>query len=355
MWIHGSVDIARAVRFELKTVKKNAIWHPKTSLYDSALKVNPYAFAYAATRTSIVGTHIGLRGSIAGGGLAIATTAYLNRDKSGLAFHHRFHNVKDFIGSGIKGTVGAAFSYLYMVDKGYKWAGHWEDVVPPPFGDAHPDFVFASNLRVCMVDAKGSSSNIAAVESLVKQEWKRQIWPNRKKVLSIGGTCTEGVVIATAIAVKKNANFIKAYSNFPSGAVTAASIAAVKSVQRGNYINACFLLGLSKTAFALMSGRRGNARPVDTLLDELKFYNANGDVFVGPPRLMLQASEKSYVMRPFANIGVLREIIGGLYSDQYSFNWDLPSPILNANDSGKEENFLILGPDGVGAKFTAVR
>jgi hypothetical protein len=351
MWFHGSVDIPRQTLFKLKNVKTNATWQPKESLYDLPLRVNPYAFAYAAMRTSIVGKHIGLRGSIAGGGLAIASAAYLFKKGMDLEFHPRFNDVKDFIGTGIKGTVGAAFSYLYMMNKGYVWAGHWEDAISKSVAGPHPDFVFASKLDVCLMDAKGSSKNVPDIESLVKKEWKRQIWPNRKETFIFGGTCTEGAIIATRVAPGLSASFIKAHGRFQGVSPLNLASKAIKSVQRANYINACFLLGLHKTAFSMLSRDKVNTAPA-TLIRELEYSNITGDnVLIAPPRLILQNGNGSYLMRPFADVNFLKKMIIGLYDDSDWSDVILPQTILNTKNQEVEEKILIQGGDGVGAEF----
>lgn len=355
MWFHGSVNIPRQTLFKLKNVKKNATWQPKNSLYDLPLQVNPYAFAYAAMRTSIVGKHIGLRGSLAGGGLAIAAAAYLSKKGMDLKFHPLFNDVKDFIGTGIKGTVGAAFSYLYMMDKGYVWAGHWEDAISKSVAGPHPDFVFASKSDVCLMDAKGSSKNVSDIEKLVKDEWKRQIWPNRKETFIFGGTCTEGAIIATGVSPGLSASFIKAHGRFSSVATLNLTSKAIKSVQRANYINACFLLGLNKTAFSMLSRNEANATPV-TLIRELECSNIkNGNILIGPPCLIIQNDNGSYLMRPFSDINILKKMIIGLYEDGDWSDVILPAPIFTTNNQEAEEIILIQGRDGVGAEFVLLK
>lgn len=352
MWFSGAVEVPRQTLFNLKSVNKNASWHPKKSPYDVALNVNPYAFAYAAMRTSIVGTHIGLRGSIAGGGLAIAAASYLNPTGINLEFHPRFSNVKDFIGTGIKGTVGAAFSYLHMLNNGYVWAGHWEDAVATSISGPHPDFIFASKFDVCMMDAKGSSKNSKDVDDLVKKEWKRQIWPNKAQPLIFGGTCTEGSIIATRVAPGITARFVKAHGKFVTSTSTSLTN-AIKSVQRANYINACFFLGLSSTAFSMLS-ERGEGSPL-VLRNELKNFNVNKNgILVGPPRLIVGRSSSggSYLMRPIAHIEVLTEMISGLYAEKRSHEVDLPPPILKVGNENRPKKVLIQGGDAVGAEFT---
>lgn len=353
MWFNGSVDVPRETLFKLKSVKKNATWQPKQSGYDSTLKINPYAFAYAAMRTSIVGTHLGLRGSLAGSGLALAAAAYLITNGPKLSFHSRFNNVKDFIGTGIKGTVGAAFSYLYMLDKGYIWAGHWEDTVATPFSGPHPDFVFASKSDVCLIDAKGSSSPTMTIEKLVKSEWKRQILPHEYTAFTFGGTSTEGAVIATEVSSSISANFIKTHGKFKNTSVSSSTHKAIKSVQQANYINACFLLGLHQTAFSMLNPKRANSAPLLTLERELKASASVGDdMFYGPPRLILPAGRFSYLSRPFVRVDILRSILKTLSSNDDFSNAYLPNSVLQANEPGPDDEIIVQGPDGVGAEFT---
>lgn len=360
MWLHGAVDLPRQSLFHLKSVKTNASWHPKQSLYGNPVNADPFTFAYAATRTSIVGTHIGLRGSIAGAGLSIAAAAYLQRSAPDLNFHHRFNNVKDFVGTGIKGTVGAAFAYIYMLNKGYVWAGHWEDVVTKSAKGPHPDFVFASDTQVCLLDAKGSSSPHVKVDGLVKQEWKRQIWPHKTTPFHFGGRCTEGAVIATVVSPTVSASFVKAYGQFAPPSPQQRAL-AIRSIQRANYINACFLLGLRDTAFALLASARPNTSPSQQLSHELgNAFLPESDLLLSPPRLILQNGDHSYSMRYSANVRTLREMIESFDSNDVATEAPPEAAAVKPREyaqyiSDDSETVVIDGPDGIGARFALVR
>ena len=154
MWFSGSKVIPFYELHNLKHVKTNAVWHKPVAPPGVSLAVDPLLFIYASTRSSILGKRIGLRGQLAGLGLGSVSLCYLaplissgvKLPSNKLFLHHNFDNTKDFIGSSIKGTIGASLAYLEMQRLGYAWSGHWEDCVSATGTSvtATPDFIFAS-------------------------------------------------------------------------------------------------------------------------------------------------------------------------------------------------------------------
>jgi hypothetical protein len=311
-------------------------------------------FAYAAARSSIVGAKLGLRGQIAGLGLASASLSYLTKPvPDDIFLHHNFTLLKDFVGTSLKGTIGAAIAYLEMLDLGYVWQGHWEDCVSSMSGDAHPDFIFAKPSTICLVDAKGTT---LSADSTAKQEWRRQIYENRAVKLKFGGTADEGRVVATALSETDPAVVVSAYGSWakpgPTGVKTAPSPGAVASVQRANFIDAFFLVGLSNLAWKLVgrndvgSLEQGTARLVSLRGEE---------VYVGPIRMTLALDDQQWIMQPFCRKEVVDAAIRYVSGDRsVPMEHSVREGGLVRSHADDLNATFIDGPDGVGVRFRRV-
>lgn len=297
MWFRGANNIHFHELYNLKHVKINAVWSKAAAPVGIPLSVNPLLFIYASMRTSILGSKVGLRGQLAGAALGSAALCYLTpflnsvvaASPNSIFLHHNFYHVKDFIGASIKGTIGAALAYLEMQRLGYAWSGHWEDCVISTGTSANPvpDFVFASETDVCLLDAKGSARPFPEVGRLAKSEWKRQIYPNRNVKLKLGGFPTEGRVIASSLVRPRAVGLVAAYGRFPAaGSLTVAPNApitprelAVKSVQKTNFTNAFYLLGLNDLASSFISSASagtGAERQLSWALSRAEYVDSGG-------------------------------------------------------------------------------
>jgi len=295
---------------------------------------------------------VGLRGQLAGLGLATAALSYLEPNvPNGVKLHKNFAFTKDFIGTSLKGTIGAALAFLEMQSLGYVWQGHWEDCVAtagPPA--ARPDFVFAKNSQVCLVDAKGTSGDASA---LAKTEWKRQIYTNRKKTLRLGGHATEGRVIAVKLSTSASTELVTAYGSW-AGSVTkgtatsSATPNAVTSVQRGNFVGALFLVGLPKMAASLM--RTSDFVPsLDGSAVETNVENR--DVYLGPTRMVVGDDNARWAMRPFCRAEVIRKIYdGALVGVDSDLPYWEPSLSIEIDAKSDEQSVVLESRDGVGAR-----
>lgn len=368
MWFTSAAEISRKKRFTLKKIKKNVGWNLPVSPYGNDLAIDPLMFVYAAMRASIVGYKIGLRGQIAGALLGAAALAYLYKPKSNssstadrIRLHWNAHSLKDFVGTGMKGTIGAALAYLEMQDLGYVWKGHWEDCINGSASGAHPDFVFASSTDVCLVDAKGSSSGQVLVEKTAKNEWTRQIRPNLGTVLRFGGTATEGMVIAADLASSADVSLISTYGRLnaatsPATPPAKASASAIAAVQRANLINVCFLLGCTDVAFSLLRG--GNASGLSSFIKQKapQALEGGGDVIIGPVRLSVPSQKGIWLVRPFARVHMLEAMASKFSGDTPSMSVDIPQfnlivPRIFEENWGEEKQ-IVQSRDGVGVIFS---
>lgn len=379
MWLFGNKIIPIYELYNLKHVKINAVWSKAVTPVGSPLSVGPLLFIYASVRTSILGPKIGLRGQLAGAALGSAALCYLTPFlKSAIALppnsiflHHNFYNAKDFIGASIKGTIGAALAYLEMQHLGYAWNGHWEDCVAFTgiSADPVPDFVFASGTDVCLVDAKGSARPFPEVGKLAKSEWRRQIYPNRNVMLKLGGFPTEGRVIAASLVRPRAVGLVAAYGKFP--AVNSLMVApnapitpgglAMKSVQKTNFTNAFYLLGLNDMASSFIGGANARAeKQLSWALSRAEYVDAGEAIFKGPSKVFDLAEGGVWIMQPFCRVDILRAAFLNLMRDDAppvsSAALILPDHIENSKDSvalttALGEQVIIQSRDGVGAIF----
>lgn len=384
MWFSGSKVIPFYELHNLKHVKKNAVWHKPVAPPGVSLAVDPLLFIYASTRSSILGKRIGLRGQLAGLGLGSVSLCYLaplissgvKLPSNKLFLHHNFDNTKDFIGSSIKGTIGASLAYLEMQRLGYAWSGHWEDCVSATGTSvtATPDFIFASARDVCLVDAKGSARPFSDVGTLAKNEWKRQIYSNRNVKLKLGGMPTEGRIIATTLVRPRAVGLVAAHGRFrtPRAHLTMPKVPvnpdslAIKSVQKTNFTNAFYLLGLNALASKLINANDnglGAQKQLAWALAQAEVIDGQGAVFKGISRFVNLGSEGAWIMQPFCRADILREAF--LYLDSNdappvsSAALILPTNIeLGREFSGgalrSAERMIVQSRDGVGAIFDRV-
>lgn len=351
MWFAGTGSLERAREHKFKNLgpKGRAIWvRPPTTPYASSpLVLDPHKFAYAAARSSIVGLKLGLRGQIAGLGLASASLAYLDLNGGkNIYLHRNFGLLKDFVGTSLLGTIGAAISYLEMLDLGYVWQGHWEDCIAGSITGSRPDFVFAKTKGICLVDAKGTTSD---PDRTAKDEWRRQIYNNRAVGLKFGGTANEGRVIATSLSTTHPAELVTAYGSWNKSAAVKPTPSAIASVQRANFIDAFFLIGLPNLAWKLLGiNNVGRLTEGGATLANLK----NDEIYVGPIRMTFPVDNEQWVMQPYCKKEIVEAAIRYVSGDQ-SVPMQM-QPLQDGLVSSYAEDLkttYIDGPDGIGAIF----
>lgn len=272
MWFSGNAVVQRGKRYDVRRIGKRVSWKSPVASYGPALQVDPWTFAYAATRASVVETTVSPCGRLAGAALSTAALVYLTARSSprggldSLNLSSDFALLKDFVGTSLKGTIGAAIAYIEMQNLGYAWAGHWEECVASPPVGAHPDFVFATTEDVCLLDAKGSATDLSSVERLAKSEWSRQILPNASASLAFGGHPTEGRIVASSMSYGTDVQLVAAHGKFKSSTSPAATSPtlvnqpaaseSVRSIQIANFVEVCDLLGQLELSHQLRNLKR---------------------------------------------------------------------------------------------------
>lgn len=369
MWFRGTVQIERRVKFEVKRILTRTVWQsPPKMPFGIPLDLNPYEFIFGAIRTAAVGTTVGLRGQLAGGFLGGAAMMYLvisSTSPRTLRLHHRFSNLKDFIGNAFRGNIGAAISYIEMQKQGYTWIAHWEDCYAGGGGGTRPDFVFGKVGAICLVDAKGSTQALSTdLERHTKDEWTRQIRPNLSKMLKGGGVADEGYVISTHIRNSLDANLVVAYGTktiLGIGAATPTKSAkktpkmqtnSLYSVQRANFISSCRLLGFNKLAKSLDLGEIANLRQ----FQRIKKIGANG-------RSYIMGENRTYMYPPHqTEDGPLNSITFMMDEDAFNQSFekfknpnhlsDLQLPEFELNTQADEFGAFVLARDGLAIQFS---
>jgi hypothetical protein len=219
MWTTESAKLERAVCISVKSYTSRTYWvHPHVASYGPKLDIDPLLFLFAVERTSITASAMDAQSKHTSKLLGDVAMAFINYMPNGnpalpgtLHLHPNLSTTKDFVGTSVKGIIGAAMGYLEMQNLGYSWQGHWEDCILSGGKGPQPDFIFAKSTDVCIVDAKGSTSSQVHLIKRVKDEWARQIRPNLGVTLAGGGWPTEGRVIGTRLHLVNAAEIVTAY------------------------------------------------------------------------------------------------------------------------------------------------
>lgn len=177
MWMNGSVELERLMEYRRGAGNWQSVsgtWGPTTTL-----EIEPMLFLYAAMRGAARGEPPGWRAVSFGFYSALAAMSYLQRGiygSSTLSLHADIQQAKDFLGSGTKGTIGAAVALLEARAQGYSWGGHWEDAFS--LTGKSPDYVLFRNTEMLILEAKGTEQNNPARGKWLKSEWLGQVEPH---------------------------------------------------------------------------------------------------------------------------------------------------------------------------------
>lgn len=174
--------------------------------------------------------------------------------------------MKDFVLNYFIGTVAAGIAYLVMINDGYVWSDHWENLKGgTPGVKKSPDFVFASpTVGAALMESKGTrSATTSAFNRTVSDGYVKQVEPHLGT--SIGGlTATHGYAIGSHLVSTTQACLNIHHTHVPASVGGGGTPKVAPTViQRHNYA----------TAFSLAHGpnlgqqiRDGEARqPVSFL------------------------------------------------------------------------------------------
>ncbi len=169
--------------------------------------------------------------------------------------------MKDFVQTYFIGTVAAGIAYLVMINDGYVWSDHWENLVPKPPGRTRkaPDFVFASPMHgTALMESKGTRSAMAsAFNTTVSDGYDHQVEPHLGRAIG-GSTATHGYAIGSHLVSTTQASLNIHHTRVPASVGGGGAAAgSPTSIQRHSYA----------TAFSLAHGpdlgrqiRTGEAR-----------------------------------------------------------------------------------------------
>lgn len=161
--------------------------------------------------------------------------------KSDFAIEASADSFKDFIKSYFAGTVAAGLAYLAMINDGYVWSDHFENLGGGFSGTLKtPDFVFAGGgTGVALVEAKGSrSASPSAFEARVRDGYIDQVEPHLGH--AVGGVqASHGYCIGAYLRSTTKADLRIHHTAVPAAANGGGSDApSIAAIQRGNFATA---------------------------------------------------------------------------------------------------------------------
>lgn len=105
--------------------------------------------------------------------------------------------MKDYVKSYFVGTVAAGIAYLVMINDGYVWSDHWENLAGgAPGVTKSPDFVFSSPVHgTALMESKGTrSASPATFDGTVSDGYDLQVEPHLGQWVG-GAQATHGYAI----------------------------------------------------------------------------------------------------------------------------------------------------------------
>lgn len=378
MWSHDLVTLAQA---EVHVAHDPLLQSPPRPFWwqvapparpGPAVAADPLRFLYAAMRTAVTGHVYSRAAMLASLAMAQSALAYLvpqlgPGQTRGLVLAPALREAKDFIATTMKGVIGGAFGYLEMQARGFIWQAHWEDVLPGPGRQAHPDFLFgAPGGLLCAMDAKGSAQDRAGVVKFVKRQWHEQLQPHLGLVLGgqpLACTCVTG----TWLGWRQPARFVSAWGILPGwhaafrrpalpmppggtgmdppGPGNPSSDMALLGLQRQNYRDAARMIGLTPLVELLSAAEPDRRRHAAQI--------AAWTAADGPPRITglpldLQLPDGgAWQVWPFIDRQVLGEVLL-TFVDRLSLplRWPLTGDAVGRVLEG--DDIVVTGLDGVG-------
>lgn len=175
-------------------------------------------------------------------------------------------SLKDYVKSYFAGTVGTGLAYLAMINEGYVWADHFENVGGGNSASKRkPDYVFAGpNTGLALMEAKGTrSATVSAFGKTVQDGYKDQVEPHLGHPVG-GQTAVRGYAIGAWMYSKDQAELYMHHtraSTKPASSATAipgASAAPPSSVIQRNSFATVFALTHSSALSLAVRGRDGD-------------------------------------------------------------------------------------------------
>lgn len=166
---------------------------------------------------------------------------YVDDASSDFAILATAANFKDFVKSYFAGTVASGLAYLAMIDDGYVWSDHFENVGGGnSSATKSPDFVFVGQgTGVALVESKGTrSARLSAFDGTVDTGYVDQVEPHLGYTVG-GAMATHGYCIGGWLTSATKAEIIVHHTAAPtSGGGGAQGDAPATAIQRQNYATA---------------------------------------------------------------------------------------------------------------------
>jgi hypothetical protein len=165
---------------------------------------------------------------------------------------------KDFVKSYFAGTVAAGVAYLAMINDGYVWSDHFENLGGGSSGTKKtPDFVFAGPASsVALMESKGSrSATSSAFDTRISDGYIDQVEPHLGHVVGTA-TATHGYCIGSYLQSTTKAELRVHHTAVPvaGGGGGAGDPTSISAVQRHNYATAFRLAHSELLSEQLRSG-----------------------------------------------------------------------------------------------------
>ena len=151
------------------------------ALSTSSLDITPTELFGAAARSShlhSINIAIATPESVV---MARLIEQYIDNTSSNFAIMSNVDSLKDYVKSYFVGTVAAGLAYMTMINEGYVWSDHFENVGGGnPKTKRKPDYVFAGPATgLALMEAKGArSGNIHTFDGRVLDGYSGQVEPH---------------------------------------------------------------------------------------------------------------------------------------------------------------------------------
>lgn len=149
--------------------------------------------------------------------------------------------MKDYVKSYFVGTVAAGIAYLVMVNDGYVWSDHWENLAGgAPGVTKSPDFVFSSPTHgTALMESKGTrSATTSAFNTTVSNGYDQQVEPHLGQWIG-GAQATHGYSIGAHLTTATQASLNIHHTAVPASAAGGgAAGGSPTSVQRQSFATA---------------------------------------------------------------------------------------------------------------------
>lgn len=198
--------------------------------------------------------------------MAALLEQHVDNVKNDFAIEPSADGFKDFVKSYFAGTVAAGLSYLTMIDDGYLWSDHFENLGGGSNSTLKtPDFVFAGvGTGVALVESKGSrSAKPSKFDATVRDGYTDQVEPHLGH--AVGSiTATHGYCIGAYLKSTSKAELRIHHTAVPAAGVGGSSTGdptSIAAVQRGNYATAFSLAHSANAGRSIRTGESDQQIP----------------------------------------------------------------------------------------------